>query len=61
MNAIRRVANAAEIVGVRALLIHAESEAARNFSVKHAEFEETPTDPMHLFLLLKDLRRALQR
>lgn len=60
VDALRRVAAAADIVGVWALLIHAESEHARAFYLSLAEFEESPTDPLHLFLLIKDLRRALR-
>jgi GNAT superfamily N-acetyltransferase len=59
VDALRRVAEAADIVGVRALLIHAEDERARDFYMGHAEFEQSPTDPLHLFLLLKDLRQAI--
>ena len=45
--------------GIRALLIHAHDEAARAF-YERFDFEPSPTDPLHLFLLLKDLRRALR-
>lgn len=58
-DALIRVANAAEEVGVRALLVHAKDEGARAFYMRQAEFEPSPTDPLHLFLLLKDLRKAL--
>lgn len=59
VDALRRVDSAADIVGIRALLIHAEDEGAKDFYMNLAEFEESPTDPLHLFLLIKDLRRAL--
>lgn len=59
VDALRRVDATADLVGVRALLIHCESERARAFYLKLARFEESPTDPLHLLLLLKDLRRAL--
>lgn len=59
VDALRRVDVAAQEVGVRALLIHAESEEARNFYFRLAEFEASPTDPLHLLLLMKDLRRAI--
>ena len=59
MDALRRVAAAAEVIGIRALLIHCESDTARDFYLRLAKFEASPTDPMHLFLLIKDLRRAL--
>lgn len=58
VDALRRVADAVEIIGGRALLIHAEDAAARDWYLKHAEFETSPTDPLHLFLLIKDLRKA---
>lgn len=59
VDALRRIATAAEVIGVRAVLIHCESEAARDFYLRLAKFESSPTDPMHLLLLMKDLRRAL--
>jgi GNAT superfamily N-acetyltransferase len=58
-DALMRVANAAEEVGVRALLIHAKDDNARDFYMSCAEFEPSPTDPLHLFLLMKDLRKLL--
>lgn len=54
-----RVVNAAEEVGVRALLVHAKDEAARDFYLAQAEFEPSPVDPLQLFLLMKDLRKSL--
>jgi GNAT superfamily N-acetyltransferase len=60
-DALLRVAQAADVVGVRAVLIHAESSRARDFYLSLAEFEPSPTDPLHLILLLKDLRRTLTR
>lgn len=58
-DALRRVAGAADVIGIRAILIHCESESARDFYMSLAKFDESPTDPMHLFLLLKDLRKAI--
>jgi hypothetical protein len=47
-------------IGCRGLLVHAESEVARNFYLHLIpEFEESPTDPLHLVLLMKDIRRTL--
>jgi len=57
-DAFRRVGQAAEIVGIRALLIHAEDERAVGFYMKNANFERSPTDDLHLLLLMKDLRAA---
>lgn len=59
VDALRRVDAAADQVGVRALLIHAKDEHARAFYMRQAEFEPSPTDPLHLFLLMKDLRKAM--
>lgn len=59
VDALRRIAAASEVIGVRAVLIHCETEAARDFYQRLAKFEASPTDPMHLLLLMKDLRRAL--
>ena len=59
VDALRRIAAAADVIGVRAVLIHCEAEAARDFYLRLAKFEASPTDPMHLLLLMKDLRHAL--
>ena len=55
-DAMRRTVRAADIAGIRALAVHAKDEAARSF-YRRFDFMESPTDPLHLFLLLKDLRR----
>ena len=54
-DAIQRTLAAADIAGIRALAVHAKDEAARSFYV-HFGFVGSPTDPLHLFVLLKDLR-----
>ncbi len=59
VDALRRVAAASDVIGVRALLIHCETDAARDFYLRLAKFDASPTDPLHLFLLIKDLRKAL--
>jgi predicted N-acetyltransferase YhbS len=57
-DAIARSVAAAEIVGVRALLVHALHDEARAFYL-HFDFEPSPTDPLHLLLLIKDARALL--
>ena len=57
-DALLRTATAADIVGIRALLVHAKDEEARAW-YEALEFEPSPTDPRHLFLLMKDLRKTL--
>lgn len=54
-DAITRAVAAAEIIGVRALLVHALHDQARAFYA-HFDFEPSPTDPLHLLLLIKDAR-----
>lgn len=56
-DALSRVEEAADIVGVRAVLVHAINDAARRFYL-HFGFEESTVDPYQLLLLLKDLRKA---
>ena len=59
-DAITRTADAAEIVGIRVLLVHAGSEDLCRF-YQGLDFEPSPTDPMHLMLLLKDARAIIAR
>lgn len=59
-DALLRTVRASEEVGVRALLVHSLDESARQFYLAQAEFLESPTDPLHLMLLMKDLRRAVR-
>lgn len=59
-DALSRIEEAADIVAVRAVMVHAIDEAARRF-YEHFEFEPSPFDPFQLLLLLKDLRKALKR
>ena len=52
-DALLRTAQAADIAGIRALLVHAKDETARQWYLNW-EFEPSPSDPFHLFLLMKD-------
>jgi len=58
-DAMRRTLQAAEIGGIRAFAVHAKDAAARRF-YEHFDFVPSPTDPMHLFVLIKDLRRLIE-
>jgi hypothetical protein len=61
-DALLQVATVATTIGVRALLIHAESDAAASFYVKlDPAFAELPGHRLHLVLLMKDLRKAIRR
>ena len=57
-DAILRSVRAADPIGVRALLVHAVSDEARSFYL-HFGFESSPTDPLHLLLLIRDARAAI--
>jgi GNAT superfamily N-acetyltransferase len=51
-----RCVAAADEIGVRVLLVHAKHERAKQWYEQYG-FEESPTDPFHLMLLMKDIRR----
>lgn len=57
-DALLRTTQAADIAGIRVLLVHAKDEAAKQW-YQQFDFEESPTDPLHLFLLVKDIKKAL--
>jgi predicted N-acetyltransferase YhbS len=57
-DALLRTAQTAERVGIRALVAHALTEHAATFYGRFG-FEPSPTDPLHVILLMKDLRRFL--
>ena len=57
-DALLRTAQAADIAGIRALLVHAKDDEARAW-YEALDFEPSPTDPYHLFLMLKDFRHLL--
>lgn len=54
-DAILRTLQVAEHVGVRALLAHALDQRAADFYARY-DFRPSPTDPLHMLLLLKDAR-----
>ena len=57
-DALLRTAQAADIAGIRWLLVHAKDDAARRWYLSW-EFEPSPTDAYHLFLMIKDLKALL--
>ena len=57
-DALSRIEEAAAIIGVRAVLVHAVDDEARRFYL-HFGFEESPVNAYWLLLLMKDLRRAI--
>ena len=59
-DALLQAASVAARIGVRAVLIHAEtSDAAAFYHRISTAFEASPTDPLHLVLLMKDLRATI--
>jgi GNAT superfamily N-acetyltransferase len=52
-----RTLQAADIAGIRAFSVHAKDDAARDF-YEHFDFMPSPTDPLHVFILVKELKRA---
>jgi predicted N-acetyltransferase YhbS len=58
-DALRRMARAAEIVGARAVLVHAIDSAAARF-YQRFDFEPSPVNDLHLMLLMKDLRKLMR-
>lgn len=58
-DALLRTVQAADIAGIRCLLVHAKDESARQWYTSW-EFEPSPTDPYHLLMLLKDLKAILK-
>jgi GNAT superfamily N-acetyltransferase len=59
-DAMLRTLSAADSVGIRVLLVHAIDDGARAF-YEHHGFEPSPTDPLNLQMLTKDIRAAVER
>jgi GNAT superfamily N-acetyltransferase len=57
-DAVLRTVQAAEIAGIRALAVHAKDDAARRY-YEQFDFEASPADPLHLLVLLKDIRKRM--
>lgn len=57
-DAILRTIQAANIAGIRVILVHAMSEAARRF-YERAGFRPSPIDPMTLMITVAEAERAL--
>lgn len=57
-DATLRTLQAADIAGIRALVVHAKDNVARKF-YERFDFLPSPSDPLHLFILLKDVRKIV--
>ncbi len=58
-DAMRRSLQVTDIVGVRALLVHAKDSEAKKF-YEHLGFEAFPDKPFTLYRLMKDIRAMLR-
>ncbi len=58
-DALKRVEEAADIVGIRAVLVHAIDDDARRF-YRYFDFDPSPLDAFQLMLLMKDIRYAIR-
>jgi predicted N-acetyltransferase YhbS len=59
-DAILRTLQAAELGGIRAILVHAISEEAKRFYERHG-CAKSPIDPMTVMIMIADAKTALQR
>jgi GNAT superfamily N-acetyltransferase len=57
-DALLRTVQAADIAGLRAVIVHAQDAAATSFYERFG-FEPSPLDPLHLMLLLKDILKVV--
>lgn len=58
-DAAQRALAGAKVVGARALLVHARDQRAAAF-YEHFGFVRSPSDPLHLAVLMKDLRKTFR-
>jgi GNAT superfamily N-acetyltransferase len=58
-DAMLRTLAAADIAGIRAFVVHAKDDAAKSFYERY-DLLPSPTDPYHLYRLLKDIRALAQ-
>jgi GNAT superfamily N-acetyltransferase len=57
-DAAQRVVQAADVIGIRGIVVHAISEDAKNFYLTLG-FDPSPLEPMTLMVTLADVRAAL--
>ena len=57
LDALGRTLQVADVIGVRALAVHAKDDRAAAF-YRHFGFTPSLTDPRHLFMIVKDIRLA---
>jgi GNAT superfamily N-acetyltransferase len=57
LDALGRTLQVADVIGVRALAVHAKDDRAVAF-YRHFGFTPSPADTRHLFMIIKDIRLA---
>ncbi len=57
-DALLRSFQASELVGSRAVVTHAKDQTAKEF-YQHYQFDPSPLNEFHLYLLMKDIRSIL--
>jgi GNAT superfamily N-acetyltransferase len=58
-NAMQRTIQVADIAGLRSFIVHAKDDRAKSF-YEHFDFLPSPTDPYHLYLMIKDIRKSMR-
>ena len=59
-DAMLRTLQAADIAGIRTIAVHAKDDDVRAFYQRFG-FVPSPTDPYHMFVLVKDVRAILKQ
>jgi len=59
-DALYRAFSASQLAGLRAFVIHAKDDKAKAFYEQY-DFEPLPKDPLHLYRLMSDIKRELER
>ena len=58
-DAVLRTLQASEIAGIRAILVHALDEEAKQFYVERCGFTPSPVHPLTLMVMLADVKKSL--
>jgi GNAT superfamily N-acetyltransferase len=58
-DAFLKISEIADVVAVRAVLVHAKDDAAKAWYLARARFAPSPTDDRQLYLLIKDLKATI--
>lgn len=58
IEALTKSVHAADTIGARVVLVHAIDDRVRGFYSRYG-FESSPTDALHLMMLMKDIRKSL--